>query len=42
MVAAQGNEANDLNHPLTDETSPDFPPGPPCQSRSLCFLAISR
>jgi len=27
MVAAQGNEANDLNHPLTDETSPDFPPG---------------
>jgi lantibiotic leader peptide-processing serine protease len=27
MVAAQGNEATDLAHPLTDETSPDFPPG---------------
>jgi len=27
MVAAQGNEANDLAHPLTDTTSPDFPPG---------------
>lgn len=27
MVAAQGNEATDLAHPLTDTTSPDFPPG---------------
>ncbi len=27
MVAAQGNEATDLAHPVTDTTSPDFPPG---------------
>jgi lantibiotic leader peptide-processing serine protease len=27
MVAAQGNEAIDLAHPVTDEISPDFPPG---------------
>jgi lantibiotic leader peptide-processing serine protease len=27
MVAAQGNEATDLAHPLTDTISPDFPPG---------------
>src|SRR5262245_48222309 len=27
MVAAQGNRATGLNHRLTDETSPDFPPG---------------
>jgi lantibiotic leader peptide-processing serine protease len=26
LVAAQGNEAIDLAHPTTDETSPDFPP----------------
>jgi subtilisin family serine protease len=27
MVAALGNEAIDLAHPVTDEISPDFPPG---------------
>jgi subtilisin family serine protease len=27
MVAAMGNEAIDLSHPVTDEISPDFPPG---------------
>jgi subtilisin family serine protease len=27
MVAAQGNESVDLAHPVTDSTSPDFPPG---------------
>jgi lantibiotic leader peptide-processing serine protease len=27
VVAAAGNEATDLAHPVTDETSPDFPPG---------------
>jgi subtilisin family serine protease len=27
MVAAMGNEAIDLAHPVTDEISPDFPPG---------------
>jgi len=27
MVAAQGNEAIDLAHPVTDVISPDFPPG---------------
>ena len=27
MVAAQGNEAIDLAHPVTDTISPDFPPG---------------
>jgi len=26
LVAAAGNEAIDLNHPVTDEISPDFPP----------------
>ena len=26
MVAAEGNEAIDLAHPVTDTTSPDFPP----------------
>jgi subtilisin family serine protease len=26
-VAAEGNEATDLNNPTTDDTSPDFPPG---------------
>ena len=27
MVAAEGNEAIDLSHPVTDTISPDFPPG---------------
>ena len=27
MVVAEGNEGEDLGHPTTDETSPDFPPG---------------
>ncbi len=27
MVAAEGNEAMDLAHPVTDTISPDFPPG---------------
>ena len=27
LVAAAGNEGIDLNHPVTDEISPDFPPG---------------
>jgi lantibiotic leader peptide-processing serine protease len=27
MVAAEGNEAIDLTHPVTDTISPDFPPG---------------
>jgi subtilisin family serine protease len=27
VVAAAGNESNDLAHPETDEISPDFPPG---------------
>jgi subtilisin family serine protease len=27
LVAAEGNEGIDLNHPVTDEISPDFPPG---------------
>ena len=27
LVAAAGNEGIDLNHPTTDEISPDFPPG---------------
>ena len=27
LVAAAGNEDIDLNHPTTDEISPDFPPG---------------
>ncbi|PZS24953.1 MAG: peptidase S8/S53 subtilisin kexin sedolisin [Pseudonocardiales bacterium] len=26
-VAAEGNEATDIGHPTTDDTSPDFPPG---------------
>jgi subtilisin family serine protease len=26
IVAAAGNEADDLGHPVTDETSPDWPP----------------
>ncbi len=26
LVAASGNEGIDLNHPITDEISPDFPP----------------
>jgi subtilisin family serine protease len=27
LVAAEGNEGIDLNHPILDEISPDFPPG---------------
>ena len=27
LIAAAGNEGIDLNHPVTDEISPDFPPG---------------
>ncbi len=27
VVASEGNEADDLSHPTTDMTSPDFPPG---------------
>lgn len=27
VVAAAGNEADDLSHPTTDVTSPDYPPG---------------
>ena len=27
LVAAAGNEGIDLNHPTTDEISPDYPPG---------------
>ena len=27
LVAAAGNEGIDLNHPVSDEISPDFPPG---------------
>jgi subtilisin family serine protease len=27
VVAAEGNESEDLAHPTTDATSPDFPPG---------------
>jgi subtilisin family serine protease len=27
LVAAAGNDGIDLNHPVTDEISPDFPPG---------------
>jgi subtilisin family serine protease len=27
LVAAAGNDGIDLNHPITDEVSPDFPPG---------------
>ena len=27
LVAAAGNEGIDMNHPTTDEISPDFPPG---------------
>jgi subtilisin family serine protease len=27
LVAAEGNEGIDLNHPVVDEISPDFPPG---------------
>jgi subtilisin family serine protease len=27
LVAAEGNEGIDLNHPVQDEISPDFPPG---------------
>jgi lantibiotic leader peptide-processing serine protease len=27
LVAAEGNEGIDLNHPTVDEISPDFPPG---------------
>ena len=27
LVAAAGNEGIDLNHPIVDEISPDFPPG---------------
>lgn len=27
LVAAEGNEGIDLNHPVLDEISPDFPPG---------------
>lgn len=27
IVAAAGNEADDLGHPTTDDTSPDWPPG---------------
>jgi lantibiotic leader peptide-processing serine protease len=27
IVAAAGNEAQDLGHPVTDDTSPDWPPG---------------
>jgi lantibiotic leader peptide-processing serine protease len=27
LIAAAGNEGVDLNHPVTDEISPDFPPG---------------
>jgi subtilisin family serine protease len=27
VVAAEGNESEDLSHPTTDVTSPDFPPG---------------
>src|SRR3954451_14265177 len=27
VVAAAGNDADDLSHPTTDVTSPDFPPG---------------
>src|SRR2546423_2789835 len=27
LVAAAGNESNDLDHPTTDEISPDYPPG---------------
>ena len=27
LVAAAGNEGIDLNHPVTDEISPDYPPG---------------
>jgi subtilisin family serine protease len=27
LIAAAGNEGIDLNHPVTDEISPDYPPG---------------
>ena len=27
LVAAAGNDGIDINHPTTDEISPDFPPG---------------
>ena len=27
LVAAAGNDGIDLNHPTTDEISPDYPPG---------------
>jgi len=27
LIAAAGNDGIDLNHPVTDEISPDFPPG---------------
>ena len=27
VVASEGNQSDDLAHPTTDETSPDFPPG---------------
>src|SRR5438270_570480 len=27
VVAAEGNQADDLSHPMLDATSPDFPPG---------------
>src|SRR2546423_1565256 len=29
LVAAAGNESNDLDHPTVDTTSPDYPPSPP-------------
>src|SRR4029453_2678352 len=27
LIAAAGNDGIDLNHPVTDEISPDYPPG---------------
>ena len=33
IVAAAGNEAQDLGHPVTDDTSPDWPPGTSVERR---------
>src|SRR3954453_2389111 len=40
VVAAAGNEADDLSHPTTDVTSPDFPPGAATQRdiTNACFV----
>ena len=41
LIAAAGNEGTDLNHPTTDEISPDFPPGEAItrRVRNNCIVA---